>query len=1084
VNPEVYDNRTRLVKDSLVSTIRQGDVVSVAAATFSMYAYQELAEQLESVGAFRFLFTSPSFVAEKPTRAQREFYIPRMNRERGVCGTPLELRLRNELTQKAVAGECAAWIRRKATFKSADGDGAFGTSFLGVERPDDCGVYVPFDGFTTKELGTCPGEASLGCVFRQDASGSRMLLNMFEQSWNSPALRDVTDQVVDAVECAYRENPPELVYYYTLYRIFHEFLDGLSPSTLPNEETGLKRSKIWSKLYDFQKDAAYAIINKLETYRGCILADSVGLGKTFTALAVIKYYQSLGMNVLVLCPKKLADNWVVYRSNAINNPISEDRLRYDVLFHTDLSRDRGQSVTMGLDLSLVDWGNYGLVVIDESHNFRNGADSARGEGDKLNRYERLVSKVIEDGCITKVLMLSATPVNNRFRDLRNQLRLAYSDDPQGWSQKLGLSCDVETVFRRAQGTYTEWSHLPVEQRTTGELAGMLDADFFQVLDQVTVARSRRHIQTYYDMAAIGAFPQRRPPVSKRPPLAAGIEAVNYREIYALLDRLSLAVYLPSSYILPSRMEKYAQAKGGVHGNLTSSGREQGVRRLMCANLLKRLESSVFSFKKTLGKVRLAMASRVQDIADYHDRRTARKVKADCPDWDFDLDIDDENSPLLEVEDSNGYDLADLDTLRWDRDMRADMALIDELLAAVEPIDPAHDGKLQELLADVEHKVANPFNEGNRKVIVFTAFADTATYLYEQLSASLGERLGLHVALVTGGQSGVRCTHPRVQRDMAQVLACFSPVSKERDATYPRLAGCDVDVLVATDCISEGQNLQDCDYLVNFDIHWNPVRIVQRFGRIDRIGSRNAQIQLVNYWPDVELDEYINLKARVEQRMRITVMTSTGDDDLINAEEDGDLEYRRQQLARMQSEVIDLEDVSGGVSITDLGFNDFRMDLLAYHGEHPELERVPGGINAVVRGEKPGVVFVLRNVNQAVNPEGANRIHPFYLVYMGDDGTLVHGHLEPKATLDVMRALCRGASEPNAELVRSYARATKDGRDMRRESALLRDAVATVVDRKQQSDVQSFFSGGTTGFLENDVAGLDDFELVCFLVVRP
>ncbi len=1083
MDPKFFDNRTTLVKDDLVGILREGDRVSVAAATFSIYAYQELKSQLEALERFDFLFTSPTFTAEKPSKEQREFYIPRSNREQGVFGTPLELRLKNELTQKAVSKECAEWIRAKATFKSLDADTVPLPPFLGVSQQDDSTVYLPFESFTTRELGTAPADRMPPAVLRQDAGNSRALLDQFDRAWNSPELHDVTDRVLANIENAYRENPPELVYYYTLYRIFREFLDSVSQDTLPKEGTGYRESKVWGKLYDFQRDAAFAIINKLETYRGCILADSVGLGKTFTALAVIKYYESRNDRVLVLCPKKLADNWVIYKSNAVNNPIAEDRLRYDVLFHTDLSRDHGLSTTLGFDLSLVNWGNYDLVVIDESHNFRNGSDSARGEGDKLNRYEKLMAKVIEQGCSTKVLMLSATPVNNRFRDLRNQLRLAYSDNPQGWSTKLGLSTDIETVFSHAQATYTAWSRRPVEERTTGNLAGMLDTDFFSVLDQVTVARSRKHIQSYYDMTAIGAFPQRRPPVSKRPSLAVGIDAINYGEIYDLLDQLKLAVYMPSAYLLASRAAKYGKG-GGSRGNLTSSGREQGVRRLMCTNLLKRLESSVFSFEKTLNKVRGAMVERAEVIDAYHDRKTVERVKADCPDWHFDLDADDEGSGLFEVEDKNGYDLSDLDTVSWSRDLQNDIAIIDELLASVRPIDPAHDGKLQELICDLEQKASDPFNPGNRKAIVFTAYADTAEYLYDQLSRTLTERLGLQVALVTGGSSGVRSTHPRIQSDMAQVLSCFSPISKERDAAYPRLKGCDLDILIATDCISEGQNLQDCDYLINFDIHWNPVRIVQRFGRVDRIGSKNASIQLVNYWPDVELDEYIKLKDRVEQRMRITVMTSTGDDDLINAEESGDLEYRRQQLQRMQSEVIDLEDVSGGVSITDLGLNDFRMDLLAYHGQHPEIERTPGGINALVRGGAPGIIFVLRNVNQAVNPEGANRIHPFYLVYIADDGSLVYGHLEPKATLDLMRALCRGKVEPDGELCSAYNRATKGGRDMRRESGLLRDAVATIVDQKAESDVMSFFSGGTTSFLENDVAGLDDFELVCFLVVRP
>ena len=874
----------------------------------------------------------------------------------------------------------------------------------------------------------------------------------------------------------YQENAPELIYYMALFRIFSEFLDDVSEDVLPNEGLGFRDSLIWNKLYDFQKDAALAIINKLETYNGCILADSVGLGKTFTALAVIKYYESRNKDVLVLCPKKLRDNWITYNSNVVNNPIAGDRLQYDVLYHTDLSRTRGTSET-GLPLDRLNWGAYGLVVIDESHNFRNGGDSA--SEDRMNRYQLLMEKVIKQGVKTKVLMLSATPVNNRFRDLRNQLALAYWGDPTGWSEKLRLENDIETVFRNAQTVYARWSKLPAEQRTTHALTDMLDYDFFEVLDQVTVARSRKHIQRYYDMSAIGPFPKRLPPISKRPKLSTLANAINYREIYEELDSLVLAVYMPSSYVHPSKMEKYAKMGGG--GNLTLGGRETGVRRLMTTNLLKRLESSVCSFRLTLERVLAAMNAALDTIDDY---RRGLASGASVADGDlpggFDFDPDDESG--FEVGGATKILVEDMDWMSWERDIEADVAVIEVLISMVRDIDPAHDAKLIELCEQIREKSQGPINPGNRKVLVFTAFSDTADYLYENVSAFAKRELGLECAKVTG--DGCACTIKAVPPHMQEVLACFSPASKERDVVAPQLSGCDVDIVIATDCISEGQNLQDCDYLVNYDIHWNPVRIVQRFGRVDRIGSKNARIQLVNYWPDVELDEYIKLKARVEERMRITVMTSTGDDDYINAEETGDLEYRRQQLEQMRDEVVDLEDVSGGVSITDLGLNEFRMDLVGYYRDNPDIDRLPSGINAVVEGDDPGVIFVLRNVNTKIDRDGANHLHPFYVVRMGSDGSVAHGHLEPKAVLDDMRLLCRGKSEPDMALCRAYNRETKNGRDMRREAGLLRDAVASIVDSKQESDVDSFFTGGTTGFLENDIEGLDDFELVCFLVVRP
>jgi hypothetical protein len=1082
MDPAFFDNRTRILKDDLSRIVKQGDKISVAASVFSMYAFDELREQLESVEEFRFIYTQPTFAKARAKKEQREFYIPRLSREQGLYGTEFEIRLRNELTQKAIASECAFWIKQHARFKSSVDGNAQVVEALTVSSSDESVTYMPFNSFSVGQLGVGDHPTTTG-IQRLDTMSSRSFLSMFEQAWESGALEDVTDAVVDGITAMYRENPPELVYYAALYRIFHEFLDDVSTDNLPKEGTKFRDSEIWNLLYDFQKDAVLAIINKLQTYNGCILADSVGLGKTFTALAVIKYYETLNRNVLVLCPKKLSDNWTTYRNNQVNNPIAKDRLRFDVLYHTDLSRKRGKSIA-GIDLETFNWSGYDLVVIDESHNFRNGADSAKKSDDDEgveNRYQRLLNRVVLDGIPTKVLMLSATPVNNRFRDLRNQLALAYQNNSIEWSEQLGLSTSVEEVFRRAQGAFTMWSKLSAEQRTTQTLMDALDFDFFRVLDQVTVARSRRHIQRYYDVSAIGPFPRRNKPISVRPKLSTLPNGVTYSEIAGSLDSLSLAVYMPSQYLLASAALKYADE----NGNLTTRGRETGVQRLMAANLLKRLESSVSSFRKTLRRILAAMNSCLSVIEAYKSSGQSRRVDFDSLEdgIERELDFDDADALDFSVGGKVQYDVRDMDWKSWEHDILDDVQTIEGLLLMVDDIDAEHDDKLLRLKDLIAQKAASPLNAGNKKVIVFTAFADTADYLYESIAGFAHDELNLNTAEITGTGAG-RCTVAGVRGDLNEILTCFSPVSKSRDKVYPRLVGKDIDILIATDCISEGQNLQDCDYLVNYDIHWNPVRIVQRFGRVDRIGSKNDVIQLVNFWPDVELDEYINLKARVENKMHALVMSSTGDDDYINENEKGDLEYRRQQLEQMQHEVVDLEDVSGGVSITDLGLNDFRMDLVSYYQENPDIDRVPTGIDAVVEGDDPGVIFVLRNVNSQLDAKTRNQIHPFYLVYVGDDGDVVHGYLDPKETLDAMRRLCRGKSEPEAALCRAYNKATKNGRDMRAASKLLRDAIGSIVEEKAEADIDSFFSAGATSFLENDVAGLDDFELVCFLVVRP
>ena len=1072
------DNKTSIMKDELAARIAKGDKMSVAASLFSMYAYSELKEALEGLDEFRFVFTSDAFTKDRPKKEQREFYIPRMQHEQGLFGSQFEVKLKNELTQKAVASECAEWIRKKATFKSCPGEARPLSPSAQIEKQNDVVGYIPFESFDTVMLGVQPSGQSPSFSLRQDSSMSKNLLDAFNREWESGKLVDVTESVIDNISLMYRENPPELVYYLALYRVFHEFLEDVSGESLPDESSSFKETRIWSMLYDFQKDAVVSIVQKLNQYNGCILADSVGLGKTFTALAVMAYYLKQGKRkarVLVLCPKRLSENWTLYNHSYKNNPLRGDDLHYDVLYHTDLSRKRGTTET-GIDLARLDWSNYDLVVIDESHNFRNGEDTSAKENGKRNRYQRLVEEILQQGERTRVLMLSATPVNNRFRDIRNQLALVYQGESQVLTEKLGLETDIDDVFRMAQASYSQWAKRPIEERTTENLTQLLSPDFFHILDQMTVARSRKHIQRYYDANAIGPFPKRRKPITQRPGLSKAVNAPTYGEIAGSIELLSLAVYSPSRYLQPSRAAKYADK----NGNLTTSGRETGVKKLMGTNLLKRLESSVYSFRLTLQRILSLMQQRVAQIDEYERLGTmAGALNAGIDENDF--EPDDLDTLDFEVGGRHKFDIGDLDWKSWRRDMRDDINTIEGLLFMVQGIDPASDEKLETLRTLLKRKVANPINAGNRKAIVFTAFADTADYLYENLAPAARE-LGLSIAEVTGGQKGSRTTAEGVSGNMNDVLTCFSPESKGRDQVMPGAP--DIDILVATDCISEGQNLQDCDYLVNYDIHWNPVRIVQRFGRIDRIGSKNAEIQLVNFWPDIELDDYINLKSRVESRMRGVVLTSTGDDDLLNEDEKGDLEYRKNQLLQMQSEVVDLEDVDGGVSITDLGLNDFRSDLAEYYKTHPEIERTPSGINAVVQGDQPGIVFVLRNVNESLEQCTKNQIHPFYVVHVADDGDIVQGYLKPKQTLDYMRQICKGKAAPDDALCKAYNKETKNGRDMCKASELLACAIESIVDEKSEEAVDSFFTAGTTSFLESDVAGIDDFELVCFLVVRP
>lgn len=1072
---KIFDNVTDIVRDDLIQVIKKGSKLSIAAECFSMYAYNALKKQLENIDELRFIFTSPTFITEAVPKQQREFYIPRLSRESSLYGTEFEIKLRNELTQKDVSKECADWIKRKVTFKSNVTNEKM-TGFMTVDQS----TYMPINGFTTVDLGCERGNNAYYPVQKTESyENAKYFLNLFEQIWNDKKkLQEVTDTVIESISVAYQENSPEFIYFFILYNIFHEFLDDISEDELPNEATGFKQSKIWGMLYDFQKDAVLAIINKLEKYNGCILADSVGLGKTFTALAVIKYYENRNRSVLVLCPKKLSENWNTYKTNYINNPIAEDRLRYDVLYHTDLSRSKG--VSNGIDLERLNWGNYDLVVIDESHNFRNGAGTHANTQE--NRYMKLMDKVIRAGVKTKVLMLSATPVNNRFVDLKNQLAIAYEGDSENMNQRLDTTKSIEEIFKQAQRAFNAWSKLKPKERTTNALLQTLDFDFFELLDSVTIARSRKHIEKYYNVTEIGKFPERRKPISLRPRLTDLNSAINYNEIYEQLMLLSLCIYTPSNYIFPSKMQKYIELTHNKGEGLTQIGREEGIRRLMSINLLKRLESSVNSFQLTLNRIKTLIEDTIKAIDDFEKYGAANIDMYEASESEF--DIDDDNTDYFTVGKKVKIDLADMDYKTWRNELKADAEVLELLTFMVSDITPEHDSKLQELLKLISEKIENPINPGNKKVLVFSAFSDTAEYLYENVSTYIKKKYGLYTAVITGSIDG-KTTINGFKANLNNVLTCFSPKSKGRDVLMPG-SKTEIDILIATDCISEGQNLQDCDYLVNYDIHWNPVRIIQRFGRIDRIGSRNEQIQLVNFWPDMDLDEYINLKGRVETRMKISIMTSTGDDDLINPEEKGDLEYRKEQLKRLQEEVVDIEDMSNGISIVDLGLNEFRLDLLEYVKNHDDLDKKPKGLHAVVPAtdELPeGVIFILRNVNNSVNIDNQNRIHPFYMVYIGVDGEIICDYLNPKKMLDDIRLLCRGKSEPIKDLCQRFNEETDDGRNMSEMSELLSEAINSIIDSKEESDIDSLFSAGGTSALMSEVSGLDDFELISFLVVK-
>ena len=1081
---KVIDNRIEKFGEDLKQEIKINDKCYIASAVFSMYSYEELKKQLSEIDELDFIFTNPTFIKkEKEQKQERQFEIDNYKREKSIVGSEFEIKLKNKLNGKAIAKECAKWIKEKAKFKSNINNNPI-QKFMNINEKI---TYLNVDEFSSAGLGYQKDNTVFNPVTKIDDNYdmTKYYLQSFKELWNNEnILKDVTDEVVDFISDLYKENSPEFIYYVILYNIFKEFLVDVSEDDLANEKTGFKESVIWNKLYDFQKDAVLGLINKLEKYNGCILADSVGLGKTFTALAVIKYYQERNKSILVLCPKKLSENWNTYKTNYKDNILQKDRFNYDVLYHTDLSRKKGFS--NGNDLSRINWGNYDLVVIDESHNFRN--NNARN--DRETRYTRLLNDVMKAGVKTKVLMLSATPVNNRFTDLKNQLALAYEGNTDRIDENISKTKSIDTILKNAQAVFNEWTKLPIEERNSATLLKKLnkDFDFFKLLDSVTIARSRKHIEKYYDMNKIGKFPTRLKPISKSTEITNLPNFYSMEEIYNMLSRLNMSIYTPFDYILPNKISLYEEiydtkVKGG-NVTLRQADREKSLQKLMRINLLKRLESSVDSFRITLNKILYLINETIKSINDFERNGVESSVDdINLENYDEDEDIEE----LLENNASIGgkikINLKDMNTIGWKQDLVNDQQILTNLSNEFSKIKPENDLKLIELINTIRNKIDNPINENNKKVIIFSAFADTANYLYENINKVIKLEYNLDTALITGTGTN-KCTLD-ISKDYNNLLMYFSPISKNRDI----LTGCtdkEIDVLIATDCISEGQNLQDCDYLINYDIHWNPVRIIQRFGRIDRIGSKNKVIQLVNFWPNMNLDDYINLKNRVESRMYMLDISATGEDNVLT-NQSSDMQYRKAQLQKLKEEVVDLEDMDTGVSITDLGLNDYRMDLLEYIKVNGNLDYVLNGMHSVVlsdqeNGIEKGTIFVLKNINSSVKIESSNQLHPFYIVYIREDGQVLSNHLSVKNTLDLLRYISKDNKEPIKEAYNKFNDETNDGSNMTKYSELLNKSIEAIINVKEETDIESLFRRGGTTMLQNDIKGLEDFELIAFVVI--
>lgn len=1069
---QILDNKVQgRVIDKLRENIKFGTRLSIISAYFTIYAYEELRKELGKIEKLRLLFSEPTFVKNKKD-INREFKLSG-SYERGLAGDRYEMKLKNELKQSEIAKECANWIREKVEVRAYDEEYPLPQKmYLMENKKDESACIFGSSDFTSSGLGLVPSKKLEANTYIKDSIYTQQLLNQFELYWNDKdKVKDVKTYLLKSLEEVYKENNPEFIYFVTLYNIFKDYLNDLSEEDIIKTKTGFKESVVWNKLYNFQKDGVLGAIDKLEKYHGCILADSVGLGKTFEALAVIKYYESRNSRVLVLCPKKLRENWLTYKGNRRDNILERDRLNYDVLNHTDLSRYSGYSGEINLEK--IYWENYDLIVIDESHNFRNNNNK---RDDKETRYSRLLNQIIKKGVKTKVLMLSATPVNNRMTDLKNQIAFATEGNEFALAD-YGIK-SIDQTLRKAQLVFNKWNELPEERKNLETLLEMLETDYFKLLDMLTIARSRKHIQKYYDTTHIGKFPERLKPINIKNDIDTQNDFIDLDELNKLIRALNLAIYSPMKYILPSKIAEYSKKYDTKTGKsvFRQIDRETSLIHLMRINILKRMESSIHSFGITISKIlknidiTLEKLNKSQDIEENLDID--------------DLELDDPRLDSVMIGSKNvKVFIQDIDKIKWRAELEGDRAILERIMIEAFKIQPHRDKKLEELKDLIREKVKTPINEGNKKVIIFTAFADTAKYLYDNIADWGLEELGLYSAVITGSDNP-KTNLKGVKGEFNNILVNFSPKSKGRETTDRA----EIDILIATDCISEGQNLQDCDYLINYDIHWNPVRIIQRFGRVDRIGSKNEVIQLVNFWPNMELDEYINLEARVSGRMVMLDMSATGEENVIvDSGEMNDLEYRKKQLKQLQDQVVDLEDIGGGISITDLTFNDFKMDLVNYMKNNKEiLEKAPTGMYAVAKSNieeaERGVIFCLKQINEEIKPSEFNTLNPYFLVYVKESGEVLLNFIQSKKILDIYKKVCLGENTLFPDLISEFNRETNNAKDMSKFTNFLEKTVENIVGKEEEKGLDSLFSFGET-VLNNSVQNMDDFELISFLVIK-
>ncbi len=1044
--------------DVLKSHIKINSNVSIVTNHFTIHAYEELKKELRKIKNIRIICSSQNF--------KNDINLLSSEQE--------EIKLKNSLNQTKIAKEFAFFLENHAQIKETSSANIIPFNFYHIKNQDGSDIAIQgSSNFSSTGLGYITSKSFNMNTAMFDHESTNSFLKTFDEIWhNNTLLRDIKEKLLSNLEEIYKDKSPQFLYFMTLYNIFKDFIGELDEEKIIKTKTGFKDSVVWNNLYNFQRDGVLGAIEKLEKYNGCIIADSVGLGKTYEALAVIKYYELRNDRVLVLAPKKLRENWTIYTINDKRNILSEDRFNYDVLNHTDLTRTSGYSGE--INLATLNWSNYDLIVIDESHNFRNTSTNKKK---KKSRYSTLLDDVLKKGVKTKVLMLSATPVNNRLNDLKNQVAFITEANDEAFKD-IGIKSIAQTLIK-SQNRFNSWLKLSEDERTTKKLLDSLNFDYFKLLDLITIARSRKHIEKYYDTTSIGKFPERNKPINLKPDIDTLNAFPPLLEINKTIRRFTLSAYSPLKYVYPHKQQEYSHKYDIDLGNgkvFRQTDRENSLIHLMRVNLFKRMESSINSFSLTLIK----LMENNQKIIDVLENENGTYEEQSI----IDVDIESDEFASQLVGNKIKVLIQDVDKIRWKQDLQNDLEKLEELLGVSLQVDARRDKKLQTLKENITQKINNPFNPNNKKVIIFTAFADTAEYLYKNIASWAKNEFGLESCLITGSGKN-QTTMQTKNKDLNSLLTHFSPMSKSRDKTDPHATKV-IDILIATDCISEGQNLQDCDYLINYDIHWNPVRIIQRFGRIDRIGSKNKTIQLVNFWANMELDEYINLESRVSGRMVLLDVSATGEENIIDTSniEVSDLSYRAKQLKELQNKVIDLEDVSGSISITDLTLNDFKMDLMEYLKVHKQtLENAPLGIHSIISDAiEKGVVFCVKSLKPQTGAGGFS-LEPYYLVHVDKNNTIRTAFSSAKLILDMYKNLCLGKDEAIKELVAQFEQKTNNYSDMQQYQTGLKIAIESIIGKKEESGMNSLFSRGGTTITTDGFSDSEDFELISFLVIE-